>query len=141
MISANSRIQVLDEMSLLGRARKHQYAAFIRDEGVLCVWSDNVKTVVAEAEKLEDSLLDYIWNEGTKRKKGVADDMVDVENVDVSERKTQWRARPVMMYEAFLVGFSVILILFLTALGYSKRRNKRPFTERLLLTLHVKQEH
>jgi hypothetical protein len=49
-------------MTLLARARKHQYAAFIRDEQVLCVWSDNVKTILAEAENLEDSLLDFIWS-------------------------------------------------------------------------------
>jgi hypothetical protein len=67
-INANTRIQILDELSHLARARKHQYAAFVRDEGVLCVWSDSVKTIVADVEKLEKALLDFVWGNEHQQK-------------------------------------------------------------------------
>ncbi|KAJ9112327.1 hypothetical protein QFC19_000747 [Naganishia cerealis] len=72
-INADTRIQILDELSHLARARKHQYAAFVRDEGVLCVWADAVENVVAATESLEQALIDYIWHqEQQTRKQGFA---------------------------------------------------------------------
>ncbi|KAJ9112303.1 hypothetical protein QFC19_000722 [Naganishia cerealis] len=72
-INADTRIQILDELSHLACARKHQYAAFIRDEGVLCVWADAVENVVAATESLEQALIDFIWHqEQQTRKQGFA---------------------------------------------------------------------
>ncbi|KAJ9112323.1 hypothetical protein QFC19_000743 [Naganishia cerealis] len=128
-INANTRIQILDELPHLARAKKHQYAAFVRDEGVLCVWSDSVKTIVADVEKLEKALLNFVWSHEEQKTKANAaqaeaksekTDGADVEDPSVTSRKNEWRARPVMMYEAFLVGFTVILMIFLLSLGYSK---------------------
>lgn len=126
---------------MLARARKHQYAAFIRDEGVLCVWSDNVKSILQEAEALEELLLDYIWSQSNRRDKlgrvisgramvGREDSAGDpasesateeeVEDPEISQIKRDRRARPVMMYESILVGCSVIIVLALCGLGCSK---------------------
>lgn len=72
-INANTRIQILDKLPHLARARKHQYAAFIRDEAVLCVWADAVESIVNATEALEESLIDYIWHqENAFRKEGFA---------------------------------------------------------------------
>ncbi|KAJ9105391.1 hypothetical protein QFC21_001761 [Naganishia friedmannii] len=72
-IDADTRIQILDELSHLARARKHQYAAFIRDEGVLCVWADTVDNIIAATESLEQSLIDFIWHqEHATQKQGFA---------------------------------------------------------------------
>lgn len=133
-INADTRIQILDELSHLGRARKHQYAAFVRDEGVLCVWSDSVKTIVADVEKLEKALLDFVWNhEHTQQKmtlptlpgfahtansEAPAADSGDAEDIEVSEQKKQWKSRPVIMYDSIIAGFNSILICALVALGY-----------------------
>lgn len=133
-INADTRIQILDELTHLARARKHQYAAFVRDEGVLCVWSDNVKTIVADVEKLEKALLDFVWGHEQQKQKTLTlpsivhkgeshpdeKDGAEVEDPELAEIKSHWRSRPVMLYESLLVGFSCILMLFLTSLGYSK---------------------
>jgi hypothetical protein len=72
-IDADTRIQILDQLPHLARARKHQYAAFIRDEGVLCVWADAVESIVKTTEDLEQSLIDYIWHqENAFKKQGFA---------------------------------------------------------------------
>ncbi|KAJ9113692.1 hypothetical protein QFC22_006001 [Naganishia vaughanmartiniae] len=110
-------------MAMLARARKHQYAAFIRDEGVLCVWSDNVKGILQEAEAIEELLLDYIWNEGPQRDKmgrvisarakldredsapmTVSESTVegDIEDPEVSQIKRERLTRPTMVYESLL---------------------------------------
>lgn len=69
-INADTRIQILDKLAHLARARKHQYAAFVRDEGVLCVWADTVESIVKTTETLEQSLIDYIWHQENAFKKG-----------------------------------------------------------------------
>ncbi|WVQ83999.1 hypothetical protein IAT38_006144 [Cryptococcus sp. DSM 104549] len=61
VIDANTRIQILDNIELLARARKHQYAAFVRSEQVLCVWADDVEMVIPAAEALEEALIQFIW--------------------------------------------------------------------------------
>jgi predicted N-formylglutamate amidohydrolase len=52
-IDAETRIQVVEKMSHLGTARKHQFAAFVRQEGCLVVWSDDISTLIEAAEALE----------------------------------------------------------------------------------------
>lgn len=72
-IDANTRIQILDKLPHLARARKHQYAAFVRDEGVLCVWADTVETIITATETIERSLIDYVWHqENVSKKHGFA---------------------------------------------------------------------
>lgn len=106
----------------------------MRDEGVLCVWSDSVKTIVADVEKLEKALLDFVWNhEHTQQKMTLptlpgfahttesaapAADSADAEDIEVSEQKKQWKSRPVIMYDSIIAGFNSILICALVALGY-----------------------
>ncbi|OCF59087.1 hypothetical protein L486_03586 [Kwoniella mangroviensis CBS 10435] len=61
VIDENTRIQILDTIELLARARKHQYAAFVRSEQVLVVWADAVENVIPAAEALEESLIQFVW--------------------------------------------------------------------------------
>ncbi|RSH89178.1 hypothetical protein EHS25_002290 [Saitozyma podzolica] len=62
-INANTRIQILATTGDLCLARKSQYAAFVRTEGVLVVWADRVEDIVATASALEESLVDFIWSD------------------------------------------------------------------------------
>nr|XP_031861885.1 uncharacterized protein CI109_002714 [Kwoniella shandongensis]KAA5528957.1 hypothetical protein CI109_002714 [Kwoniella shandongensis] len=61
VIDENTRIQILDSVELLARARKHQYAAFVRSEQALAVWADDVENVIPAAEALEESLIQFVW--------------------------------------------------------------------------------
>jgi hypothetical protein len=60
-IDPELRIQVVEKISHLGTARKHQYAAFVREENCLVFWSDDISTVVEAAEKLEARMVQYVW--------------------------------------------------------------------------------
>jgi hypothetical protein len=50
----------IDDLPL---ARKSQYAAFVRDEGVLCVWADNVEDIIPMARFLEAALVKFLWSD------------------------------------------------------------------------------
>lgn len=53
--------QVLDTIESLGNARKSQYAAFVREEGVLVVWADTVQSLIPTAKTIEACLIDFLW--------------------------------------------------------------------------------
>lgn len=56
---------MLDTIEGIASARKNQYAAFVRDEGVLVVWADTVDQVVPSAKAIEASLVAFLWQEET----------------------------------------------------------------------------
>ncbi len=129
IIDANTRIQILDEIEHLARARKHQYAAFIRSEAVLCVWADHVEAVIPAAEALEESLIQFIWRGEEENKKinqamrvdeaekeeSLIDE--DVEDVVMRRLKRHWRERPVMLWAPLADGLSIMLCIGLISLG------------------------
>ncbi|EGN97387.1 hypothetical protein SERLA73DRAFT_92477 [Serpula lacrymans var. lacrymans S7.3] len=60
-VDSNTRIQVLDSMNFLPRAEKEQCGAFIRDERVLVVWSDNYDNIIPLCRDFEDKLIKLVW--------------------------------------------------------------------------------
>jgi cellulose synthase/poly-beta-1,6-N-acetylglucosamine synthase-like glycosyltransferase len=61
----DTRIQILDSMIDLPRADKEQCGAFIRDERVLVVWSDNLDTVIPLCRDFDDRLIKIVMNRHT----------------------------------------------------------------------------
>lgn len=60
-LDANTRIQILDDLTQLAGARKHQFAAFIRSESCLMVWANEVEALIPSAEALERRMISYVW--------------------------------------------------------------------------------
>ena len=88
VIDENTRIQILDQVSHLARARKHQYAAFVREEQVLCVWADHVEAVIPAAEALEEALIQFIWRGDEENKKINQDLVLENEKAEPMEEST-----------------------------------------------------
>ncbi|KAI0707462.1 glycosyl transferase family group 2-domain-containing protein [Cerioporus squamosus] len=61
-VDDNTRIQILDSISLLGTADKEQCGAFIRDERVLVVWSYNLDDIIPTCRVFDDQLIKLVWN-------------------------------------------------------------------------------
>ncbi|WWD07950.1 hypothetical protein V865_006058 [Kwoniella europaea PYCC6329] len=61
-LDVNTRIQILDDLTQLAGARKHQFAAFVRAEACLVVWADEVETLISSAEALEQRMIAYVWS-------------------------------------------------------------------------------
>ncbi|KAK4689791.1 hypothetical protein P7C73_g331, partial [Tremellales sp. Uapishka_1] len=136
VIDENTRIQILDNVEGLARARKHQYAAFIRSESVLVVWADHVENVIPAAEALEEALIQFIWRgeeENMKMNQALVADLreaaeehedtkveeenMDPEDVEMRQVKRQWKERPVMLIAPMMDGLSMIFCMALIALG------------------------
>lgn len=61
-VDDDTRIQILDSMPDLPRADKEQCGAFIRDERVLVVWSDNLDTIIPLCRDFDDHLIKLVWS-------------------------------------------------------------------------------
>jgi hypothetical protein len=55
-------IQILPNIQCLSRCSKHQFAAFIMNQGYLVVWDDEARHLISRAAELESLLLATIWN-------------------------------------------------------------------------------
>ncbi|KAJ3560835.1 hypothetical protein NP233_g10573 [Leucocoprinus birnbaumii] len=60
-VESDTRIQILDSVNSLPDADKEQCAAFIRDERVLVVWSDDLDHIVPLCREFNEKLMKYIW--------------------------------------------------------------------------------
>jgi hypothetical protein len=139
IIDADTRIQILDNIAHLARARKHQYAAFVRSEAVLVVWADHVENVVPAAEALEEALIQFIWRgeeenikhnqvivrdaeEAEERSMAgdIASEDMDPEDLEWRNVKRHWKERPVMLWAPITDGISIMLCMGLIALGLSR---------------------
>lgn len=149
IIDSNTRIQIVDDVEHLARARKHQYAAFVRSEEVLVVWADHVEMVIPAAEALEEALINFIWRgeeankkinqamvfdeEEEKEKEKAAlqledgtelkEEDMDPEDVAMRKMKRHWRERPVMLWAPLSDGFAIILVIVL--IGFGLRESPR----------------
>jgi hypothetical protein len=143
MLDVNTRIQILDELSHLAGARKHQFAAFCRQERCLVVWADEVETLIPSAEALEQRMMNYVWQnrhdelavleaDANDEEEGWIDQDAERERElqlgDEYETKAgaepgSWEMRdkrPVMLYAPLVSGFAIILTCLFIGSGMSK---------------------
>ena len=142
MLDTNTRIQILDELSHLAGARKHQFAAFCRKEQCLVVWADEVETIVPSSEALEQRMLSFVWSgrheeleeieddekhmgdaEGwvdeDADKERILDDLADAEE-QAGANGDEWsmrEKRPVQLYAPLVSGFAIILCFLFIGSG------------------------
>jgi hypothetical protein len=112
------RIQILPSLDELYRARRHQYAAFIASEALLVVWEDDPTKLFDRAKKIEDELLQFVWQENLDQTQ--VEKSSNLSDVDVELGIPAVPERPVVYYDAFLVGCAVCLLMFLVGLGYAE---------------------
>ncbi|KAI9809250.1 MAG: hypothetical protein M1825_002541 [Sarcosagium campestre] len=115
------RVQILPTVSDIGRARKHQFAAFIADEGLLVVWDDDAMKVMARAKQIESELMQLVWRtgqhadeeEGEKKSSAVRVAEVDPESGEVLAER-----RPTNLLNTILVSLVLILIIVFLGAGF-----------------------
>jgi cellulose synthase/poly-beta-1,6-N-acetylglucosamine synthase-like glycosyltransferase len=64
-VDRDTRIQIIDTMADLPQAEKEQCGAFLRDERVLIVWSDQIESIVALCADFEEKLVKLVWRSRT----------------------------------------------------------------------------
>lgn len=133
MLDVNTRIQILDELSHLAGARKHQFAAFCRKEQCLVVWADEVETLIPSIEALEQRMLTFVWSgrhhelkeleaeekgnneqgwidEDAEKERELGEIADAEENIGAEDGSWELREkRPVMLYAPLVSGLAIIL--------------------------------
>ncbi|KAG6836635.1 hypothetical protein H0H93_005662 [Arthromyces matolae] len=70
-IDHDTQIQVLNSVSHLPKADKEQCGAFIRDERVLIVWSDDLDHIVPLCAEFEEKIMKLVWRSRTNNPSSV----------------------------------------------------------------------
>jgi hypothetical protein len=110
----NQRIQVVDDFIGLCRARKHQYAAFVRQEGLLVVWDDDPSQLISRIESIEADLIRVVWRlqnqeESYDEKKSTLATTVALDE----ETQPAEEIRPVRHYWSILCACTLCLLTVL----------------------------
>ena len=117
------RVQILPSIADLPRARKHQFAAFIADEGILVVWDDDSNNIIARAKKIESELMELVWQAGNeaesvndfaKEKSGV---IVTEAEVDEESGQLRPQERATHLINTVLVGFTLVVVIVMLGAG------------------------
>jgi len=111
------RVQIIQTFDDLYRAKRHQYAAFIAQDGILVVWDDDPTKLFDRAKDIEDELLTVVWQGEGEKGEGVPEPRANSADPEAGPRIEE---RPIMYFEAFLGGCSMCLMVSLLGLGYSE---------------------
>jgi len=109
----DSRIQILDDIEHLPRARKHQYAAFVREDCSLLVWADTASRVIDDAMDIEKKIIELIWDDGDsvgRYEKVVEedDDELELENGYLPAKRGRVLLQPLLVGGAWILIFLFI---------------------------------
>ncbi|KAK9324902.1 glycosyl transferase family group 2-domain-containing protein [Lipomyces orientalis] len=109
-LSENTRIQVLESLSDLPRARKYQYAAFVKSEGCLLVWADDVRQLLSLATLLENRMMELVWTV-PDLEEHLTEPTAMFSEKDADLEKGDLPRRPFVMLQAIAVGFAILLLM------------------------------
>jgi hypothetical protein len=117
-------IQILPSVQYLPRCFKHQFAAFIRNQGCLVVWDDEPEHLVSRAAELESLILATIWNgdemeEMEEKRENVP---VNVVRVEDSQKENDLEAmapepRSIVLWNPTMVAGTLTLMCSALGLG------------------------
>lgn len=103
-----TKLQVLDNVSRLPRARKHQWGALTREEKALIVWDDSVDTILAAVEGIDKKILQLVWS-------GIPKEALQ-EDLEAAEGER----RPYMFITPIVSTLSMMTVIILFANGVRK---------------------
>ncbi|GAA5940458.1 hypothetical protein JCM3775_005096 [Rhodotorula graminis] len=114
-------IQVLDTLEDLSGAKRHQYAAYIRSNSALVLWTDDVSSLVPHAQKLSDLMLEYIWRAQDLDEEEQEDEVVKpVEDAAVADLEgaapAEYKRRSVGLLSPLHVGLALGINIFVNLL-------------------------
>jgi hypothetical protein len=112
-VQAGLRVQVLRDITDLPRCQKHQFAAFIENQGYLLVWDDDPKRILGRAEDLEAAILRMIWGKESaypnERSEKEGSDMHSViEDLDVEGLSIE-KPRRLVLLQSWLTAFTLTI--------------------------------
>lgn len=73
VIDADTTLQVFNNLSELRRARMEHPQAFIRDEKLIVLWSNDAEHACKLASKIQEQILEIVWNDDQILRQGDGD--------------------------------------------------------------------
>lgn len=123
-LSNGLRLQVLPDMSYLPRCQKHHFAAFVADRGILVVWDDEPRHLLDRASKIEQALMQLIWDKpageedgNEKKEPGVEVDEVAAEQADIEAAYDQ-APRKIVLYLPIISACTLCLVVVAIGTGW-----------------------
>ncbi|KAK9235209.1 glycosyl transferase family group 2-domain-containing protein [Lipomyces kononenkoae] len=111
-LSQDTRIQVLDTFDELPRARKYQYAAFIRSDQCLVIWADNIHNVIQFGSVIENKIVEMIWETDIVHQRGDRYSLRLKTNSDLEGGQDLLeQSRPVKVMQALSVGVAIAILM------------------------------
>jgi hypothetical protein len=121
-IQEGLRIQVLPNVTYLPNCQKHQFAAFIAESGLLVVWDDEPKKILARVEKLEKAVIKMIWgnesaypDEAPVEKKEA---YISTDELDGDPESLVEEPRKLVLIQPVIAAVTVCLAFGVLGLGY-----------------------
>jgi len=118
------QIQVLPRLEDLPRCQKHQYAAFIADQGMLIVWDDNPRNIVQRVADLEENLVRIVWGGDKAYPEEDKKEEAQVEMIEVNghskepEVEELLKERPIALWQAVCTACAITLTIGTLGLGW-----------------------
>jgi len=113
------RMQVVQTMAELPKARTAQCGAFIADEGLLVVWDDEPQNLLNRATDIEEQTREIIWKM-SDADEDQFQDMITKKEATFMDDEAQIiapEARPTHLMNTILVAFCLIIVIVLLGLA------------------------
>lgn len=108
VINAETTLQVFNNLSELRRARMEHPQAFIRDEKLIVIWSNDAEHACKLASRIQEQILEIVWNDDQILRQGDG----DVEKQSMSNPNT----RPRNLMVPFTVALAWLMLIILLCL-------------------------
>lgn len=113
------RMQIVQTVADLSKARKAQCGAFIAENGLLVVWDDDARHLVKRAEAVEEQTRQIVWQMNDNDDDQFQDVMYNKEGVlmDNEAQVVVAAERPTHLMNTTLVAFCLIIVIVLLGLA------------------------
>ncbi|KAK5090282.1 hypothetical protein LTR05_000454 [Lithohypha guttulata] len=118
-LQAGLRMQVVQNMADLAKARTAQCGAFIADLGLLVVWDDDPNNLINRATDIEEQTREIIWQMNEADQDEFHDTMYNnkMMAMDDEAQVAAPQERPTHLLNTILVAFCLIIVIVLIGLA------------------------
>lgn len=121
------RIQIIQSMENLAKARKNQGMALVSSVGLLVLWDDDSAGIVRRAREIESELVQIVWQSGLADGEKSDEPMdekktarVEVKEMDEETGQPVPESRPINLQNTILVCFTLFIVVAFLGAGWRK---------------------
>ena len=111
------RLQILPNITYLPTCQKHHFAAFIADTRLLIVWDDEPKHLLKRVKRIENELMEMIWEADEpasvmdEKGSGIITNVNPIDSSSDLEENLQQSPRKLVLIQTILTALTLILLI------------------------------